>query len=358
MATKRAGGTKRGGAKKRAASRKRSAPRSAATRDLTEPTAPAAEASTNVAVTVTVLRRGARGPEVEAMQNELVDLGHLRRVQMATGPGVFGPMTEGALRQFQRDNLLEENGTYDAPTQEAVRQINDGVRRGRRGNVVRGLQARLVKLGLMTTGQVASGPGIFGPMTEEALKTFQQHHGILANGVLTDETYQALLRSAPEALPSTAPAAGGATAIDTVLPSEGPGFTHYRREPGGADQFGRAATIRMLMAVGEAWAALGQRPRVQIGDISRRGGGPMPPHAAHQRGVEADIRPVRNDGREEPVRFDDPRYSRELTRELVQVIRRLNPGVTIFFNDPRLVSEGLTRKLVRHDDHLHVRFAV
>jgi len=28
----------------------------------------------------------------------------------------------------------------------------------------------------------------------------------------------------------------------------------------------------------------------------------------------------------------------------------------IFFNDPQLISEGLTQSLSNHDDHLHVRF--
>jgi peptidoglycan hydrolase-like protein with peptidoglycan-binding domain len=358
MAAKKSSGKK--AAKKRAsrkaAGQTRGAARSAAPAPETAAEAtPAAAVTSAETLTVTVLRRGARGPEVETMQNELVDLGYLRREQMATAPGVFGPLTEDAVKHLQRDNFLDENGTYDEPTQEVIRQVNEGVARGTRGSVVRGLQNRLVALGLLTVGQVSSGPGLFGPQTEEALRMFQRVHGINPSGTLTDETYKALLAAAPAPV-RPAPGGGSSTGIDTVLPSEGRGFTTYRREPGGADQFGRASTIRALIALGEAWAARHERPRIQVGDISRRGGGPMPPHASHQRGVDADLRPMMRDGREEAVQWNNPLYSRELTRELVQLIRANNPGATVLFNDPRLIAEGLTRRAGGHDNHLHVRF--
>jgi hypothetical protein len=32
------------------------------------------------------------------------------------------------------------------------------------------------------------------------------------------------------------------------------------------------------------------------------------------------------------------------------------PRVRIFFNDRRLIDEGLATHLAGHDDHLHVRF--
>src|SRR4030095_8538008 len=100
-------------------------------------------------------------------------------------------------------------------------------------------------------------------------------------------------------------------------------------------QFGRASTIRSLMGVAEAWAGRHAAPRLQFGDISRRGGGPFPPHRAHQRGLEVDLRPVTNNGREEASNFRAMNYSHELTKELVQLIRGQFPDVRIFFNDPR-----------------------
>ncbi|WP_199238707.1 hypothetical protein [Kribbella steppae] len=46
------------------------------------------------------------------------------------------------------------------------------------------------------------------------------------------------------------------------------------------------------------------------------------------------------------------------TRQLVQAIRAAAPGHVriIFFNDPVLISEGLTSQWDAHDNHLHVRF--
>lgn len=338
------GGSKRAGAK-RAGAQKVGAKRAASRAGAAMP-APAAAAE--------VLRRGSRGPEVEKLQEELCDLGYMTRAQMAPGRGRFGPLTEDALKHFQRDNFIPETGIDDETTQAAIRQLNEGVRRGSVGDIVRGLQNRLVSLGFMTLAQTVTGLGRLGPLTENALIAFQQSHGITPNGVLTDETYRSLLASAPVPMPPAEQ--GDPTSIETVLPSEGLGFTTYRREQGGADQVGRAATIRGIMAVAEAWSRLHASPRLQIGDISRRRGGPFPPHGSHRLGVDVDVRPITNNGREEPTNIGLRTYSRELTRELCQLIRSTVPGVRIFFNDRRLIDAGLTAHLAGHDDHLHVRF--
>lgn len=301
-----------------------------------------------------ILRRGVVSPEVGKLQDELIDLGYLKPEQKASGPNRFGPLTEGALKRFQRDNHLGETGVYDDATQDAIRQINEGVKRGSKGNVVFGLQMRLVALSYMTLAQVSTGNKNFGPITEEALKIFQLQHGIAPSGVLTDETYRALLASAPT--PPSAISSTDSTRIDTVLPAEGRGFTTYRREQGGADQYGRASTIRALMEIAEAWAAKHTSPRLQFGDISRRGGGPFAPHKSHQRGIEVDARPVTNNNREEPTNINAMNYSHALTKEFVQIVKGKFPNAKIFFNDPRLINLGLTSQLAGHSDHLHIRF--
>ena len=33
-----------------------------------------------------------------------------------------------------------------------------------------------------------------------------------------------------------------------------------------------------------------------------------------------------------------------------------NPGLTVLFNDPQLIKEGLTKKWRGHDNHLHLKF--
>lgn len=301
------------------------------------------------------LRPGSKGPEVLRLQEELVDIGYLTRAQVQTGPGEFGPKTEAALRNFQRDNHLDANGSFDAQTQAAFRQLNEGVKTGSRGNVVRGLQDRLVAVGAMTVAEVMSGPGIFGPRTDAALRAFQRNNGIEATGALTDETYQALLLAAPAAVPKSDLL--DSASVETVLPQQGIGFVTFNREPGGRDQVGRAATIRAIQQLGEAWNERHPTVPIAIGDISRRGGGPFPPHASHTDGRDVDIRPLTNNGRNEPTNVDAANFSHALTRELILLIRgQFNPQV-IFFNDPLTIQEGLTRRAAGHHNHLHVRFS-
>lgn len=60
-----------------------------------------------------VLARGARGPEVEGLQRRLNELGY----GSGQVDGVFGPITQGALRRFQMQNNLNTTGRVDAQTQ-------------------------------------------------------------------------------------------------------------------------------------------------------------------------------------------------------------------------------------------------
>jgi murein endopeptidase len=96
-------------------------------------------------------------------------------------------------------------------------------------------------------------------------------------------------------------------------------------------------------------------PRLGIGNISRQGGGAFPPHSTHREGLNVDIRPVRNDRAESPVRYTDSAYSRSLTQELVNLIHA-NPILSvssILFNDAGV--QGV-KWYQGHDDHLHVTF--
>jgi conjugal transfer mating pair stabilization protein TraG len=93
----------------------------------------------------------------------------------------------------------------------------------------------------------------------------------------------------------------------------------------------------------------------QVGDISRRGGGPFPPHSAHQNGNEADLRPFRRDGEMAPCSHFDLEYDQDATREFIEMVHERNPRAIVLFNDPQLVYEGHCRYYGGHDNHLHVR---
>ena len=62
------------------------------------------------------IARGAKGEEVEALQELLIDLGYLA----GKADGVFGPATERALLNFQLSAELEATGIADAETMEAL----------------------------------------------------------------------------------------------------------------------------------------------------------------------------------------------------------------------------------------------
>ncbi|WP_078888239.1 penicillin-insensitive murein endopeptidase [Streptomyces sclerotialus] len=181
-------------------------------------------------------------------------------------------------------------------------------------------------------------------LVSEAAK-WQARTGLAADGLVGPATWS-LLR--------VAAGLGKDPAVSVQLPDSGPGF----HSTGRADhRFGRAETVRALQAVAAAWQRAHPRgPRIGIGDISLRGGGPIPGHGSHRLGLDVDIRPLRDDGREAPVLRGHPGYSQELTQELVDRLRA--NGVLrvhfILFNDPGV--RGVQR-WKNHDNHLHVRFA-
>src|SRR4051812_20381999 len=51
---------------------------------------------------------------------------------------------------------------------------------GQSGPEVKAWQDLLVRLGYLTPAEVATGPGIFGPKTEQATRVFQKEHGLEA----------------------------------------------------------------------------------------------------------------------------------------------------------------------------------
>jgi len=153
--------------------------------------------------------------------------------------------------------------------------------------------------------------------------------------------------------PAANPSGVSPIGINTPLPTAGPGFYSYTTA---AKRFGLSKTIQAVMAVGAAWQQANPGgPRLGIGNISFQGGGPFPPHVSHQKGVDVDIRPVRNDRKEEPVTYQSAGYSRALTQQLVDIIRanRTLSIRTILFNDP---SVSVVSPYQGHDDHLHVSF--
>ncbi|WP_407653899.1 glycoside hydrolase family 19 protein [Archangium lipolyticum] len=69
------------------------------------------------------LEKGARGKDVELLQKALVKAGNLTQAEMNTGPGIFGPKTEAALKEFQAAHGVPNTGYYGPKTRAAFEKL-------------------------------------------------------------------------------------------------------------------------------------------------------------------------------------------------------------------------------------------
>ena len=120
------------------------------------------------------------------------DVRQLQRALGISADGVFGRMTERALKRWQRSHGLVADGIAGPNTRAALglgsgpvlKRTGGAARRARRsprqrgGGGVRALQRRI--------GVPADG--VFGPGTEAALKRWQAAHGLVPDGIAGPET--------------------------------------------------------------------------------------------------------------------------------------------------------------------------
>lgn len=154
-----------------------------------------------------VFRPGDRGPEVHDIQQRLVASGE--RIEAAELDGTYGPSTEAAVRAFQERRSLRVDGRVGPETWGQL--VEAGYRLGdrtlylraplHRGDDVRALQRKLNALGF----DAGREDGLFGPLTDRAVREFQRNVGDQADGIVGDETLTTLDRMRPsESGPSRA----------------------------------------------------------------------------------------------------------------------------------------------------------
>jgi peptidoglycan hydrolase-like protein with peptidoglycan-binding domain len=125
-------------------------------------------------------------------------LQHLLRARGRTVAvdGSFGPRTEAAVRAYQQSRGLTVDGVVGPKTWAALVLT---VRKGDKGDAVRGLQEEFQYRNL--SGDPAQGPqidGIFGPVTDAAVRGFQQalahdHPEVGVDGIVGPVTWRALV---------------------------------------------------------------------------------------------------------------------------------------------------------------------
>lgn len=170
---------------------------------------------------IVVIRQGAVGAVVSAIQRRLTALGYYQ----ANVDGVFKADDVAAVRAFQKQNNLNADGVAGFKTQSVLfsgsaRMPNGQVagttgtetllRKGMTGEAVVQLQQRLIALGFLK----GTADGNYGIKTAEAVYRFQRANKLPRDGVAGPATLRALYATAgtnPQGAPTAAPTAAPTT---------------------------------------------------------------------------------------------------------------------------------------------------
>lgn len=136
-------------------------------------------------------------------------------------------------------------------------------------------------------------------------------------------------------------------------PAESGYYTYgllYNKPDKGAYQYAHPIMMTAILRVGLEWQTRDRR-RFGVGNISLPGGRKPTDHASHMDGLQVDIRPLRKDGREIPVRWWDSEYDLDATVKLIELFRTFAPVIKVLFNDARV---PFVRPFPDHDNHLHI----
>lgn len=160
------------------------------------------------------LQTGDQGPAVEQIQTLLKARGYDLTVD-----GDYGDKTAAAVAKFQCDHTIQANGLVGrttlaaleakpapAPQIQAIQQGLAVLSAGAQGQAVDHIQERLAAWGYY--GHTVDGD--FGPLTAEAIRSFQRDHNIQANGQVGPTTLAALEHTPPPSVGLIRPTARGA----------------------------------------------------------------------------------------------------------------------------------------------------
>ncbi|MEP0885605.1 glucosaminidase domain-containing protein [Trichocoleus sp. ST-U3] len=146
-----------------------------------------------------------------------------------------------------------------------------------------------------------------------------------------------------------------------AMPPSNPsiGFVNYERDQTGDNHdFGTDWLADTIIAIAKDYQTsyrsshIGAAP-FAINDVSIPHGGDTPDHAGHETGLMCDVLLPRNDGKFGGINYWDSPYDQEATRGLLKSIRKQKLVRAVFFNDPKLIQEGLCVHMPGHQHHIH-----
>ena len=138
-----------------------------------------------------VVKSGSDGHPIKTLQHLLRARGHVLLVD-----GAFGPQTEAAVKAFQASQGLAADGIVGPITWTA---LVVEVKQGSEGEAVKGVQEEFQFRNL--SGDPSKGPqvdGIFGPITDSAVRGFQHAlsldiPSVIEDGIVGPVTWRALV---------------------------------------------------------------------------------------------------------------------------------------------------------------------
>jgi polysaccharide deacetylase family sporulation protein PdaB len=144
------------------------------------------------AVSGSTIRQGSTGTAVKELQQALVNKGYSLSVD-----GNFGPMTKSAVMSFQSSVGITADGIVGPVTWSKLGTSSGSISSGGSSTAYPGLlkigssgsSIRTLQQALVNKGYSLSVDGVFGPMTQSAVKNYQSSQGITVDGIVGSVTW-------------------------------------------------------------------------------------------------------------------------------------------------------------------------